>query len=138
MALILALDQLPRNLYRGEAKAFGFDARALEIALAWIEAGHDERVPPLLSAFGYLPLEHAEDLAMQRRCVSLFAALATRVGRVEPAQREQFDGFKSYADRHLAVVERFGRFPHRNALLGRESTEEERAWLDSDGETFGG
>lgn len=134
VALILVLDQFPRNLWRGDARAYAFDARALEVALGWIEAGHDQRVPPALAAFGYMPLEHAEDIAAQDRCVERFDALA---GRADDSVREVFDRFCEYARSHRRIVARFGRFPHRNALLGRMSTEEERAWLEAGGETFG-
>jgi len=135
VALILLLDQFPRNLRRGDAGAFGCDARALEVALAWINAGHDEVVEPVLAAFGYLPLEHAEDLLTQERCVASYEALASRVG---DAWRGHFEGFCGYARSHRDIIERFGRFPHRNAVLGREPTREERAWLEAGGETFGG
>ena len=98
-----------------------------------MEAGADRKVPPVHAAFGYLPFEHAENLDAQQQCVRLFRELALRV---EPRQRERFEDFVSYAERHLAVIERFGRFPHRNPVLGRESTVEERDWLAAGGDTF--
>lgn len=135
VALILVLDQFPRNLRRGDAGAFACDARALDVTLAWMDAGHDQVVEPVLAAFGYMPLEHAEDLPMQERCVASYEALASRAGE---ASREQFEGFCGYSRSHRDIIKRFGRFPHRNAVLGREPTEDERAWLEAGGETFGG
>lgn len=124
LALLLVLDQFPRNLHRGSPLAFASDARALDTALAGIERGDDQALLPIERVFSYLPLEHAEDLAMQERCVRLFAALRDSVA---VAQRERFDGFLDYAQRHHDVIARFGRFPHRNAALGRATRPEEEA-----------
>ncbi len=135
VALLIVLDQLPRNLRRGEPGAFACDARALEVCLAWLDAGGDRELSPVFSVFGYLPLEHAEDRGLQARCVELFRGL---LARVEGDWRPHFEGFLSYAERHREVVDRFGRFPHRNRVLGRESTDEELAWLEAGGDTFGG
>lgn len=135
VALVIVLDQFPRNLYREDRRAFGFDDRALEVALAWIEAGRDREVAPIEAVFGYLPLEHAEDPGQQERCVALYTALAARV---PPADRERFEGFVGYADRHRVLIDRFGRFPHRNEVLGRRTTPEETAYLEAGGDTFGG
>jgi len=135
LALVLVLDQFPRNLYRGHARCYECDPLALEIATAALERGFDAELAPLEASFLYLPLEHAEDVAAQRRSVEFFARLTERA----PAgQGEQFESFLAYAVRHRDVVERFGRFPHRNALLGRESTAEELAYLEAGGDTFGG
>ncbi len=135
LAFVVALDQFPRNLHRGSASAFAYDARALDVALRAIESGADGQLHAAEATFLYLPLEHAEDLAMQRRCVALFQALTARA---PVAMRESFLGFETFAQRHCNVIERFGRFPHRNEVLGRPSTPEESTYLASDGETFGG
>ena len=134
LALVIALDQLPRNLFRDDPRSFAFDARALEIALAAIERGFDAALHPIEASFLYLPLEHAEGLAHQQRCVALFEALPARA---TGACRVRVEQFASYAARHHQVIQRFGRFPHRNALLGRAHTADERAYLDTGGETFG-
>lgn len=135
VALVLVLDQFPRNLFRGSAQSFRYDARGLEIAKHAIERGWDQEVTPLEALFFYLPFEHSEDLADQQRCLRLVESL---VGRVSEGLRPSFEGFVSFAERHLAVVERFGRFPHRNEALGRTSTAEEEAFLSGGGDTFGG
>jgi uncharacterized protein (DUF924 family) len=133
LALVLVLDQLPRNLFRGSTRAFEFDARAREVAAAAIEAGHDGSLHPLEATFLYLPFEHSEVLADQERCLSLYRGLEERA----PAP---FLGIcqsaSEYARRHHAVVERFGRFPHRNETLGRASTAEENDFLASGGDGF--
>jgi uncharacterized protein (DUF924 family) len=133
LALVIALDQFPRNLYRGSARAFAFDSRACEVAEAALERGFDQEIGPLEATFLYLPFEHAENAAAQERCVSIFRTLVQRA----PAElRPQFESFVSYAIRHQQVIDRFGRFPHRNAILGRPSTREEQAFLDAGGDTF--
>ncbi len=133
LALILALDQLPRNLFRGSGRSFDTDPRALELTLAGIEAGVDRELRPIERLFFYLPLEHSESLEMQRRSMSAFRQLAAEV---PGSMRETFEGFVDFARRHHEIVERFGRFPHRNSLLGRESTEEEVAFLEQPGSSF--
>lgn len=117
LALILLLDQVPRNVFRESPRAFATDAEARAAARAALARGFDLARPVRERPFFYLPFEHAEDLDDQRLSVALFRE---RVG----------EGlYLDYAERHLVVIERFGRFPHRNAVLGRESTEAERAWL---------
>ncbi len=120
LALVLLLDQLPRNMFRGEARAFATDAKALAVAKKAIERGHDRALVPVRRKFLYMPFQHAENVADQRRSVALFETLADT-----EAGRRSLD----YARRHLEIIERFGRFPHRNAVLGRASTEEELAFL---------
>lgn len=132
LALILVLDQFARNLHRGNASAFAGDAAALALALQLVDGGGHLRLPPLRRWFAYLPLEHAEDLALQRRCVQLFEALAAEAG----PHREALAGALDYARRHHDVIARFGRFPHRNALLGRASSAEEEAFLRQPGSSF--
>ena len=134
LALVIALDQLPRNLFRGRAEAFAFDERARAAALRAIERGMDRLVHAIEAAFFYLPLEHAEDLALQRRSLALFTALADDA---PDPHGERLAEYRDYAQRHLETIERFGRFPHRNAVLGRASTPEEERWLAETGGGFG-
>ena len=116
LALLLLLDQFPRNLYRGSARAFAADAHARRIADAAIEAGFDMAYDKPLRAFFYLPFMHSEALADQERCVKLTAERAR-------------ESTRDYAVIHRDIIARFGRFPHRNAVLGRASTPEEIAFL---------
>ena len=128
LAAVIVLDQFPRNLFRGQARAFAGDPHALALALEMLEVGDDLKLPPLQRWFAYLPLEHAESLSVQERCVALFEDLAG----ADPALAGALD----YAERHRDVIRRFGRFPHRNAALGRDSTAEERAYLAMPGSGF--
>lgn len=130
LALILLLDQLPRNLHRGSDAAFAQDARARELCLEGLASGADQSLSALERVFFYLPLEHAESLPLQDRCVALFEALAREQG---PGL---FDEYLDFARRHQAIIARFGRFPHRNAVLGRESSEAERSFLTQPGSSF--
>jgi uncharacterized protein (DUF924 family) len=135
LALVLSLDQLPRNLFRGSPRAFEFDAKARAVALAALAAGFDLKLQPIEAAFFYFPFEHAEDLDLQDKSAHLFEKLCERA----PADgKPQFEEFVDYARRHREVIRRFGRFPHRNALLGRESTAAETAYLAAGGERFSG
>jgi uncharacterized protein (DUF924 family) len=124
LALVVLLDQFPRNMFRGEPRSFATDGKALAIAQRAVSDGLDQQVPPLWRTFFYLPFEHSEDRAMQARSVSLFRAL----GNAETTR---------FAETHRAIIDRFGRFPHRNVILGRESTPQEAEWLAAGGETFG-
>lgn len=128
LARLILLDQFPRNLFRGQARAFTGDAQARALALTMIDAGAERALHPLQRWFVYLPLEHAEDLALQDRSCALFAALS--------AGAPGFESALDYAERHRDVIRRFGRFPHRNAALGRESTAEELAYLATPGSGF--
>lgn len=120
LALVLLLDQFPRNLYRNSAHAYATDGKALQIALAAIKAGFDQAAPMPLRVFFYLPLEHAEDKDLQTRCLGLVEC----TGNVD---------FIKYAKLHRDIIERFGRFPHRNAQLGRTSTYAEIDFLGQGG-----
>ena len=120
LALLLLLDQIPRNIFRGSAHAYATDPLALHFAGQAVDAGFDQAFEPQLRAFFYLPFEHAEDLAAQDRSVQLFEAM----GNAE---------FTRYALDHHAAIAKFGRFPHRNAALARETTPEEQEWLDAGG-----
>lgn len=133
LGLILLTDQLPRNIFRGTPQAFGSDPQALAMCRAGLERGYDRLLRPMERVFFYLPLEHAESMAEQDRAVALYTALFQQVPQ---AVMEQYRGFLTYALRHRKVIERFGRFPHRNAILGRESTPEELAFLQQPGSSF--
>lgn len=122
-ALLILLDQFPRNLFRGSPRAFATDPLALVIADRAIANGFDQRYPNPERRFFYLPLEHAEDLAHQERCVAL-------------SQASGDEDSTKWALVHRDIIRDFGRFPHRNAALGRETTAEERAFLEDGG--FGG
>ncbi len=119
LALLLLLDQIPRNIFRDSGHAFATDGLALQHAAMAVEAGLDVQVDDDLRAFIYLPFEHCEDMAMQDRSVELMAPLSDELIR--------------YAHAHREVIRRFGRFPHRNTALGRTSTPEEQVWLDAGG-----
>lgn len=123
LAAIIVLDQFPRNIYRGTPLAFATDGLALNEAKAALEAGADQAVDPERRCFFYMPFEHAEDLAEQERSVALFSALGL------PA-------FADAAQSHRAVIAAHGRFPHRNAILGRVSSEAEKRYLAELGAGF--
>ena len=133
LALIVLLDQCPRNMFRATRQAFATDGLALEEARAMVDAGDDLRLHAIERVFVYLPFEHAEDCAAQQRSVSLFTALRNAVSESE---RTLFDNFLGYAVRHRDVIASFGRFPHRNAALGRPSTPQEMAFLQQPGSGF--
>ncbi|MBJ7590610.1 DUF924 family protein [Aeromonas veronii] len=134
LALILLLDQLPRNIHRGTPAAFAQDPLARDLCLKGLSIGADKSLSPLKRVFFYLPLEHAESREQQIRSVSLFEALAAEQAGT-PAQAT-FAGFADFARRHQVIIERFGRFPHRNDILGRTSTPEEAAFLQQPGSGF--
>ena len=127
LALLIVLDQFPRNMFRGTARAFATDSRALAVARGIVARGYDAAYLTVERAFAYLPFEHAEDLAMQRESLALFARLPPG-----PASAS----YRDYARRHHDVIARFGRFPHRNEILGRASTAEEREFLSQPGSSF--
>lgn len=133
LALIIVLDQLPRNIYRGGPQAFAYDHLARALCQAGLERHDDAALQAVRRVFFYLPLEHAEDRALQAHSVALFRALAADV---EEEEKKLFDGFLDYAQRHAVVVDQFGRFPHRNAILGRESTAQELEFLTQPGSSF--
>lgn len=137
LARILVLDQFTRNVYRGTPLAFAGDPLALEAARQMVDSGAHLALPPLQRSFVYLPFEHAEDMAMQEQAVALY----TRMGNDErdsasAATSKGIAGMLDYALRHREVIRRFGRFPHRNAILGRASTAEEEAYLRQPGSGF--
>jgi len=128
LARIIVLDQFTRNVYRGTAKSFAGDVLALEAAKAIDDSGANQTLPAVQRAFSYMPFEHAESLSLQIRCVDLFTMLA--------ADTPGFAGMFDYAKKHHEVIRRFGRFPHRNPILGRESTPEEVEFLKQPGSRF--
>lgn len=131
LARILVLDQFCRNVYRGTSLAFAGDHQALQAALDMIDAGEDQALAPFERAFVYLPLEHAEDIAMQEQAVALF----TRLAEAQPGN-QGIAGMLDYAVRHKRVIRRFGRFPHRNEILQRASTPAELEFLKQPGSSF--
>ena len=128
LAQIVLLDQFTRNSFRDTARAFAGDKRALAAAIAMVGARHDEALLPVQRVFVYLPFEHAEGMVMQEEALRLF----TRLAASAPELRNMLD----YAQRHHDVVKRFGRFPHRNVILGRHSTAEEIEFLKQPGSRF--
>jgi uncharacterized protein (DUF924 family) len=123
LALVILLDQVPRNVFRGTPQAFAADEKAREVAGHALAHGFDTVLPAVQAMFLYLPFEHSEDLSDQERSVALFEALGN-------------DYWLDYAVRHRDIVARFGRFPHRNAILGRTSTQEEAEFLKQPGSSF--
>jgi len=133
LALILLFDQFPRNMYRDTPRAFAYDPLAEKLALEGIAAGADRSLRAIERVFFYLPLEHSESTELQERCVALFTALAAGVPE---ADRKTFTGYVDYAVRHRDVIHRFGRFPHRNRILGRAPSPEEIIFLKQPGSSF--
>ena len=133
LTLVLLYDQIPRNLYRGTAKAFAWDSTGLQVTKAAIARGDDRRVDPIARGFFYLPFEHHESLASQDEAVRLFQAL---LQEFPASDRKLGEIYLDFAEKHRDVVRRFGRFPHRNRALGRESTPAELEYLAQPGAGF--
>ena len=133
LALVIVLDQFTRNARRDTAESFAGDRRALALALDALAAGMDAALHPCEAYFLLMPLMHAESMPEQERCVAEFAA---RAETCEGADRERFARGREFASKHLAVIARFGRFPSRNAALGRLTTEAEREFMDEHGAGF--
>ena len=127
LALIILLDQFPRNMFRGQPQAFATDSQALSYAQHAVTQGFDQELLPLQRWFVYMPFEHSENIEHQRQSVELFKKLSDEANFA--------DGL-DYAYRHIKVIERFGRFPHRNEILGRETTPEEAEFLKQPGSSF--
>jgi uncharacterized protein (DUF924 family) len=128
LALIILFDQVPRNAYRGTAAAFAFDREALALTVEGMQLAADAALEPLERMFFYLPLEHAESMEAQEAAVTAF----DRLVREAPAELRDFCAYAAgFARQHRDIIAKFGRFPHRNAVLGRENTPEEREWLTS-------
>jgi uncharacterized protein (DUF924 family) len=120
LALVIVLDQFPRNMFRGDVRTYDTDPLAREVAGRAIDRGADARIDPGLLEFLYMPFMHSEHLTDQLRCIELFS---------KTSNTEQ----RKYADHHADIIRRFGRFPHRNPVLGRATTPEEQAFLDGGG-----
>jgi uncharacterized protein (DUF924 family) len=134
LARVILLDQFPRNIGRGTAEAFACDARAREAARDAVARGHLARLAPVEQAFLVLPYQHSESLEDQRESVRL----SSEIARTAPeGWRPLLEHYLTFAEQHLALIERFGRFPHRNGVLGRTATADEEAYLGGGGETFG-
>jgi uncharacterized protein (DUF924 family) len=134
LALVILLDQFPRNLYRGKAKAFQYGSQALEVASGGVSAGYLEQLSLVEQCIFVLPYEHSEDVSVQRAGIELLEQIVDEADpEWEPSARVSIH----FARRHLEIVERFGRFPHRNVVLGRPSTAAEREFLEGGGESFG-
>ena len=133
IAFIVVLDQFSRHIHRGTPAAFAQDPAAQRLAVDGVEQGVDRALIPTQRAFFYLPFEHAEDLKLQRLGTRLFERLASEVA---PAWRKEYTGFADYSGHHRDIIERFGRFPHRNSILGRQSTAEELEFLKQPGSSF--
>lgn len=127
LALVLLLDQFPRNMFRGDRQCFVADLLALEVAQHAIAQGFDQQLPPVQRQFFYFPLEHSENLEHQNQAVELFSTI-----KDDPETASSFP----YALRHQEIIQRFGRFPHRNRILGRETTSEEAEFLQQPGSSF--
>ena len=132
LAAILLLDQVPRNIFRGSARAFAGDPLALRFTDHAIHSGFEKELHPLKRAFLYFPLEHAESLPEQERSVERFSALPHDVPAADEAHlKGLMEGFRKYAVDHESIIRQFGRYPHRNKVLGRENTEAEIKYLDT-------
>lgn len=133
LAVIILLDQFTRNIYRNTNQAFSNDQQALQIALDGLEQGHDKELSWFERVFFYMPLEHAEDKNIQARCVALYEQL---VRDAPDSLQEHMQNFLNFANAHRHIIDRFGRFPHRNKTLGRTSTKEELEFLKESGSSF--
>jgi uncharacterized protein (DUF924 family) len=133
LALILLTDQFPRNMYRDTPQGFAFDALARDWCRSGIDRGFDQALRPIERVFFYMPLEHSESLHDQYLAVALFEKM---IAALEPERQSGFTGYLDFALHHRDIIERFGRFPHRNAILGRESSEQESAFLLEKGSSF--
>jgi uncharacterized protein (DUF924 family) len=134
LSLILLLDQLPRNLYRGTPRAFATDGEALALALSGIQSGGDAALDVAERLFFYMPLQHAESLEAQEESVTAYRRL---LAEAPQALSATFATTLRFAEAHRSIIQRFGRFPHRNRILGRPSSPQELAYLAGGGESFG-
>ena len=134
LALILLIDQFRRNIHRGTAKAFSHDKLALKLCVEGAMEKKDKGLTPIQKVFFYMPLQHAESAKVQAKSVELFNKLAESVS---PTYQETFLTVAQFAELHKDIIDQFGRFPHRNQLLGRENTSEEDEYLAGDSPDFG-
>lgn len=133
LALVILLDQFPRNLYRNSPKAFATDGDALALTKFGLSKNYQSQLSPIHASFLLMPFQHCENLNDQNEGLEAYAALASNCSE---EWTELIEGIGKYAKRHQAVIEKFGRFPHRNAVLDREPTPEEQAYLDAGGDRF--
>ncbi len=133
LAWIVLQDQFSRNMYRDTPAAFEADLACQIQSLEGIESGLDQELRPLERVFYYMPLEHAEDLEVQEKSLEMFAAL---LQAAPPETKKTFENFYTFAEKHHAIIARFGRFPHRNAILGRENSPQETEFLKQPGSSF--
>ena len=134
LALILLLDQFRRNIYRNSPEAFSRDAAALKLCVEGAMEKKDKGLSPIHRAFFYMPLQHAESRKVQAKSRQIYQRLADAVS---PTYKETFETMAQFADLHADIVERFGRFPHRNKVLGRENSREEAEYLAGESPGFG-
>ena len=133
LASIICLDQFPRNIFRGEAESFAYDGTALRLARDLTEKTWDKELPDIYRVFAYLPFEHSENFEDQKMSLQLYHGLRQDVSQ---ELGQIFDGFYDFALKHYQIIDRFGRFPHRNTIVGRESTVEEQQFLSQPGSSF--
>jgi uncharacterized protein (DUF924 family) len=136
LALVLLLDQFSRNIYRNTVKMFEYDEKALALSLLTVNDGEDLKLQLIERVFLYLPFEHSENIAMQKLSLKYFDTLIKESKRVNPANTAYYEYTFDYARRHYEIIERFGRFPHRNAILNRAITPEEAEFLKQPGSGF--
>lgn len=134
LAVILLIDQFRRNIYRGTADAFSHDKLALKLCVEGAMEKKDQSLTPIQRVFFYMPLQHAESRRVQEKSLALYERLADAVS---PTYRETFLTVAQFAELHKDIIDQFGRFPHRNKLLGRDNTSEEQQYLDGDSPDFG-
>jgi uncharacterized protein (DUF924 family) len=134
LSLIVLLDQFPRHIFRGTARAFAYDAQALALALSGMQSAADAALDVVERIFFYMPMQHAESRDVQDESVAAFRRLRTEA---PPELRPTFEATLRSAENHRSIIERFGRFPYRNRLLGRAATPGELEWLRTGGESFG-
>ena len=134
LALIIVIDQFRRNAYRGTPQAFSHDRAALKLAVEGAIAKQDRQLSPLQRAFFFMPMQHVESLKVQNKSVAVYQKLARNAA---DAERDTFETFAHFAELHRDIIEQFGRFPHRNAILGRENTALEAEYLADDAPDFG-
>ena len=134
LALIILTDQLPRNIFRGTSDAFAYDSFALELCLEGLENKQYRELHPVHQTFFFMPLEHSERIEDQNTCVELFSNL---VSTSTPKMLSHMSFSRDFAVKHRDIIAEFGRFPHRNDILNRESSEQERLYLKSGGTSFG-
>lgn len=134
LALIITLDQFPRNIYRAQPEAFAHDDLALELMIEGLETNTLDKLHPVQQGFFLMPTQHSEDISVQQQGLNLYQTCEEKAP--EPWQ-PQMKQYREFAQAHLEIIQRFGRFPHRNAILGRTNTQEETDYLNAGGSTFG-